>query len=131
MNLLLYNDLPETTLSERLRKAKLIYGINQKDLARKTGLSEASINKLEAGYRDTININTLKKLLSVLDSNIILDYYLSYILNQGNNIKELIYKYGITRICEPLQCHRSTIDRYRDNKYQIPHDKYEKLKDLL
>lgn len=123
--------MPTTTLVGRLKKAKLMAGITQKELAKLTRLSESTINELEAGYRDTININTLKKLLSVLDPNIILDDYLSYILNQDNNIERLINKYGVNRICELLQCHRNIIERYRDSKYQLPRNRYEKLKELL
>lgn len=123
--------MPTTILADRLKKAKLVAVIAQKKLAKLTGLNESTIDELEAEYRDTININTLNKLLSVLDSNIILDDYLSYILNQGDNIKRLINKYGVNRICELLKCHRNTIERYRDSKYQLPRNKYERLKELL
>lgn len=131
LNLLLYNDLPTKTLADRIKKAKLVAGFTQKEMAKLTGLSFSSINELESGYRKNINIDTLKKLLLVLDPNIILDDYLSYILNQGSNIKKLIDKNGINKICEQLKCHRSTVERYRDNKCQIPRYKYERLKELL
>ena len=85
VNNLLYDDMPIDTLSDRIKKAKLVAGITQKELVKLTGLSRSTINELEAGYRDNITRETLLKLISVLDKDIICDDYLSYILNQEKN----------------------------------------------
>lgn len=130
LNELLYSNLPTETLSQRITKAKLILDISQNELAIKTGLSRSTINELEAGYRDTISIDTLKKLITVLDQNIILDDYLKYILDQKNNIKALISIYGVFKLSKLLNCHRSTIQRYRDEIYQLPKSKFIIIKDL-
>lgn len=128
MNLLLYNDLPTKTLADRIKKAKLISNLSRKELASLTGLSESTISELESGFRSNISIDTLRKLISVLDENIILDDYLSYILNQGVNIKKLIDDNGINKICEQLKCHRTTLERYKNNTIQFPRERYDLLK---
>lgn len=128
INELLYEDLPEETFSDRLKKAKLITGLTQKELSEKTGVSLSTINELEAGYRDNIQRDTLLKLLKVLDKNILCDDYLLFILNQENNIRKLIFKYGTTNLCKIINCHHSQIYRWRDFKYQVSRKCYEKLK---
>ena len=40
INNLLYDDMPIDTLSDRIKKAKLVAGITQKELVKLTGLSE-------------------------------------------------------------------------------------------
>ena len=55
INKLLYNDLPVGSLSARLKKAKLLLNLTQKELATLTGLSRATINEIEAGCRENIS----------------------------------------------------------------------------
>ena len=130
MNRLLYNDLPENTLAERFKKAKLISGLTQYQLSDLIGLSRSTINELECGYRDYITRETLLKLISVLDKDIICDDYLLYILNQEKNITFLIDQYGIIKLCTILKCHHSSIYRWKDFKFQLPKDKFEIIKKL-
>ena len=130
INNLLYDDMPIDTLSNRIKKAKLVAGITQKELVKLTGLSRSTINELEAGYRDNITRETLLKLISVLDKDIICDDYLSYILNQEKNIDLLITTYGIEKLSAILKCHHSSIYRWKAFKYQLPKDKYILIKKL-
>ncbi|WP_368254974.1 helix-turn-helix domain-containing protein, partial [Clostridium paraputrificum] len=120
INNLLYDDMPIDTLSDRIKKAKLVAGLTQKELVKLTGLSRSTINELEAGYRDNITRETLLKLISVLDKDIICDDYLSYILNQERNINLLINTYGIEKLSSILECHHSAIYRWKVFKYQLP-----------
>lgn len=131
INELIYGDLPTKTLADRIKKAKLILDITQEELAEKTGLSRHTICELEAGYRDNILVDTIEKLISVLDPNIILDDYLKFILNQELNMKSLVSKYGKNKILEVLNCHRSTLDRYLNNSTKLPKNKYYILKSYL
>lgn len=130
INELLYDDLPIQTFADRLKKAKAIKGISQKELADLTGISRSCINELEAGYRDNISICTLNKLISVLDKNILCDDYLNFVLNQQQYINEAIDKKGITNLCKYIKSHHSTVYRWRDNKNKIPYNKYILLKEM-
>lgn len=129
-NELKYNDLPVITFAQRLKKAKLIAGVSQKKLSKATNLSLSTINELEAGYRDNIKISTLNKLLTVLDKDILCDDYCIFILNQKLNIEKLLLKYSVKQLTELLNIHRSTIERWRDGKYQISRKQYELMKKL-
>lgn len=131
LKVLLYGDLPTETLAQRITKAKLLLDIDQHELSKQTGLSKSTISELEGGYRSNISRDTLIKLLSVLDPNIILDEYLTYVLNQEYNIKHLINKHGISKLTKLLHCHRSSIERYRDGIYQLPKNKFNIIKDLV
>lgn len=130
INELFNSDLPTNTFAERLKKAKAMVGVSQESLAKLTGLSRSTINELEAGYRDNITRETLLKLISVLDKDIICDDYLSYILNQERNINLLINTYGIEKLSTILKCHHSSIYRWKVFKYQLPKDKYILIKKL-
>jgi len=105
-------------------------GFTQKTLAKETGLSLSTINELEAGYRDTVTLETLNKLLTVLDKDILCDDYYLYILNQKENMNTLISKYGITKLCNLLNSHHSTVYRWIHGQHQITRKKYEMVKKL-
>ena len=121
---LLYGDLPEDTFAQRLTKAKLLANVTQVQLAKLTGLSKSTIDELESGMRDNITIDTLKKLLTVLDEDILCDDYHRFILHQEENIKELINKFRFPTLLEKLNVHRSTLERYRDGKIKISRKMY-------
>ena len=128
---LFYDDLPIDTFANRITKAKLYADISQKELSRLTGLSRSTINDLEAGYRNEISKDTLLKLLNVLDPKILCDDYCNFILNQKDNMQILIKKYTIKELSFKLNVNRSTIERWRDEKYQIKREMYNKLRLLL
>lgn len=124
LNNLLYGDLPNNTFSQRLTKAKLIANVTQIQLSKLTGLSKSTIDELECGMRDNINIDTLKKLLIVLDEDILCDDYYKFVLHQKNKMKKLINQYGFPTLLEKLNVHRSTLERYRDGKIKISRKNY-------
>ena len=131
LNELLYADLPCDTFAQRLKKAKLMAGFTQNTLAAATGLSLSTINELEAGYRDSISRDTLIKLLGVLDKDLLCDNYCLFILEQEKNVKELIEKYGVNKICDSLKVHRSTLERWKSFKYQVNRTNYLLFLNLL
>lgn len=130
-NTLYYSDLPTQTFSQRLTKAKLLKGYTQNDLVKLTGLSKSTINELEAGYRDFVTLETLNKLVHILDKNILCDEYQLFILNQNENLKKLFSKYDINYLAGKLNVHRSTIERWRDCKYTIKRKYYLIIKTLI
>ena len=130
LNKLYYNALPEDTLAERLKKAKLIKGVSQKQLAKMTNLDRSTICDIERGTMDNISRDTLLKLLKVLDKDILCDDYLLFVLNQEKNIYSLIEKHGINKLCDILKCHHSSIYRWKVFKNQIPKSKFEIIKEL-
>ena len=105
-------------------------GFTQKTLAKETGLSLSTINELEAGYRDTVTLETFNRLLTVLDNDILCDDYYLYILNQEENMNDLLSKYGITKLCNMLKSHHSTVYRWIHGQYQITRKKYSIIKNL-
>lgn len=129
-NYLQYSDLPCNTFSQRLKKAKLLGGFTQKTLAEATGLSRDTICELEAGYRENISLDTLNKLLKVLDSNILCDDYYKFVLDQEKNINSLINTYGITKLCNLINTHHSTIYNWLHNKYIVTRKKFNIIKNL-
>lgn len=129
-NEMLYDNLPQNTFAQKLKKAKILKGFTQEKLSQLTGLSRSTINELEAGYRNNIKRDTLKRLQTVL-GDMILDDYLTYILHQEDNIKILINTYGINKLSQMLNIHRSTLERWRDGKYQIPRDKFKDILSLV
>ena len=131
LNELLYAHLPCDTFAQRLKKAKLMAGFSQKTLAAATGLSLSTINELEAGYRDSISRDSLIKLLSVLDKDVLCDDYCLFILEQEKNVQELIEKDGVDKICDCLKVHRSTLERWKNFKCQINRGNYLLILNLL
>ncbi|WP_027636951.1 helix-turn-helix domain-containing protein [Clostridium butyricum] len=131
INELLYSDLPIINFAQRFRKAKLYADISQSQLSKLTGLSKSTINDLESGYRQEIKKDTLLKLLTVLDSKILCDDYCYFILNQKYYIEILINKFTIKYLARNLNINRSTIERWRDNKYQVNRQMYTKLNSLF
>lgn len=121
---LLFNDLSCENFSRRLSKAKSVADYSQRTLSEATGLSLSTINELEAGYRDTISRDTLNKLLTVLDKEIMCDDYCKYILNQENNVTKLLSQYTINNLSKQLNVHRSTVERWRSGIYQISRKQY-------
>lgn len=116
--------MPCNSFAGRFKKAKMIAGFSQKSLAEAANLNLSTISSLEAGYRDNIAKDTLLKLLKVLDKDILCDDYCNYILNQRRNIKQLLQCYNIDHLSKLLNVHRSTIERWRDGKYQISRNQY-------
>ena len=55
-------------MNAKLTRIKL--GLTQRDIIRKTGLSSATIAKIEKGQIDNITLGTLKKLAAALDSTV-------------------------------------------------------------
>ena len=106
-------------------------GFSQRTLAAATGLSLSTINELEPGYRDCISRDTLIKLLRVLDKDVLCDDYCLFILEQEKNVQELIEKYGVDEICDSLKVHRSTLERWKNFKYQVNRTNYLLILNLL
>lgn len=121
--------MSETTLAERFKKARTLAGVSQEELSEKTGVSRSTVNEIEAGYRNTLKIHTIKKLITVLDENILLDDYHRFVLyKQKSFMENLLHKYGITKLCDKLKSHHSSVYRWINGEYQITRAKYEVVK---
>lgn len=121
--------MPETTFAERFKKARSLSGLTQKELAVKIGISNSAANEIEAGYRNTLRIGTVKKLITVLDENILLDDYHRFVLYEQKSFMEnLLNKYGITKLCNKLKSHHSSVYRWINGEHQITRAKYEVIK---
>lgn len=55
-------------MNAKLTRIKL--GLTQRDIIKKTGLSSATISKIEKGKVDNIQLGTLKKLAAALNSTV-------------------------------------------------------------
>ena len=56
---------PEFTVIEAIMRARIETGITQKELAKKTGISQADISRLERGIGNP-SLNTLKRIAEAL-----------------------------------------------------------------
>lgn len=54
-------------LGALLKEARLSRGLNQHELAKLSGVAQASISQAESGYVQNPNFDTLKKLLNAMD----------------------------------------------------------------
>jgi transcriptional regulator with XRE-family HTH domain len=57
----------ETTIGDRLRRARREQGMTQEDLAERAGLSRELIAKIEQGRRQSVRLTTLTRLAQALD----------------------------------------------------------------
>lgn len=101
--------------------------MSQEQLASATNLSRSTINDLECGYREEISLDTLQKLLTVLDKKILCDDYCLFILNQREKMAELMTKYTVKELSTKLQVDRTTIYKYKDCKSQIKRETFKKI----
>ncbi|ETJ21063.1 hypothetical protein Q604_UNBC18358G0009 [human gut metagenome] len=113
--------------AQRLKKARVTAGISQRQLAEATHLCRDTINDYETGYLDSISKESLTKLLTVLDKNILCDDYCIFILNQADNINKLLNTYTFKKLSELLEVHTTTIGHWLHNKFQISRKQYEKI----
>ena len=87
-----YSDLPEDTFGQRLKKLRLIKGLSQYDLSELTGVQRGMIAsyELEQFYP---TIDSINKISSTLDINILCkDGYSNFLLN-SNNFKYKLIKW--------------------------------------
>ena len=85
-----YNDLPEDTFGQRLKKLRLMKGLSQYDLSKLTGVQRGMIAsyELEQFYP---TIDSIDKLETILDIKILCkDGYSNFILNSNNFKYKLI-----------------------------------------
>ena len=57
----------ETTIGDRLRRARREQGMTQEELAERSGLSRELIAKIEQGRRQSVRLTTLTRLAQALD----------------------------------------------------------------
>ncbi|MDR7856282.1 helix-turn-helix transcriptional regulator [Tissierella sp.] len=117
------NDLPETTLGDRIRKLRLLMYLTIKDLSIKSCLSEETISNIEKS-RTTPNISSLNKLCQALNTNN------TYLLGTDDwaeeTQSEIIYKYrmisGLSQrqLAKKCNLHFSTIKDYENGKIKHP-----------
>lgn len=118
-------DMPCTTFAHRLKKARIITGFSQRELAKKTGISCSVLCEVEAGYRDKILRPTLLKLLTVLDKDILCDNYYRFVLKQEEKLKLLVAKYGLRKLARMIGVDASSLDHWKRGDYQISRKYYE------
>ena len=116
------------TLKENIVKYRQTKGLSQVQLAKICGLDRSTIYEIERKVDHNIKLETLKKLMAVMDHEILLDDYCKFILNQQEEIKKLIDKFGKVFLCNTLKVHRSTLERWESGKYQVKRDIFEKIK---
>ena len=91
-------------------------------------MDRSTINEIERNPNHNIKLETLRKLMTVLDNEILLDDYCKFILNQQNVIQNLIDKFGKEYLCNKLGVHRSTLERWRSGKYQVKRKLFEQIR---
>ena len=122
--------MPCNNLVERLKKARLLTGLSQEELAKKVGISRSVLNDVEAGYRDKILRPTLLKLLTVLNKDILCDDYYLFVLEQEKKSKPLVEKYVLRKLARMIGVDASSLDHWKRGDYQISRRYYEILSKL-
>ena len=115
-------------IPERVKLCRKIKGLTQIQLANISGLDKSTINEIERNSKHNIKLDTLRKLMMVLDNKILLDDYCKFILNQQEVVQELINKFGKEYLCNTLGVHRSTLERWGNGKYQVKREVFEKIR---
>lgn len=111
------NELPESTLGERVRKLRITKNLTIKGLATISNVSEETISNIEKS-RTTPNISTLNKICQGLSTSN------TYLLNidewPENTQSEIIYKYrmisGLSQrqLADKCNIHQSTMFDYEN-----------------
>ena len=115
-------------IPERVKLCREIKGLSQIQLADISGLYKSTINEIERNTNHNIKLDTLRKLMTVLDNEILLDDYCKFIINQQEVIQNLIDKFGKEYLCNISGVHRSTLERWGSGKYQVKRRVFEKIK---
>ena len=126
-NNIVYTD----SFQENIRKYREIKGLSQIQLGKISGLDRGTIAEIERKSNHNIKVETLKKLMEVIDDENLLDDYCRFILNQKEEIKKLIDKFGKEYLCNTLRIHRSTLERWGSGKYQVKREVFEKIKSII
>ncbi|WP_169911719.1 helix-turn-helix domain-containing protein [Clostridium oryzae] len=125
-----YADMPCNNLAQRLKKARMLTGMSQVELAKKVGISRSVLNEVEAGYRNKILRPTLLKLLTVLDKDILCDDYYCFVLEQEQKLKPLVEKYGLRNLARMIGVDVSSLEHWKRGDYQISRRYYDKIVEL-
>lgn len=64
----------------------------------------------------------------VMDNGLLVEDYCKFILNQKEEIKKLIDRFGKVFLCNTLNIHRSTLERWESGNYQIKREFFAKIK---
>lgn len=115
------------TLQENIVKYRQIKGLSQMQLAKICGLDRSTICEIEREKDHNIKLETLKKLMAVMDDELLLDDYCKFILNQQEEVKKLIDRFGKVFLCNTLKVHKSTLERWESGKYQVKREVFDKI----
>lgn len=119
----------DSTMAERFLAARIKAKLTPLQLHEKSGVSCHCFRDIELGVRDSIHITNLKKLLKVLDEEILLDEYLRFILyKQEDCFKKLLGKYDESELSGKFKCKTSTIRSWACGRYRIKRSTFEILK---
>ena len=118
----------KNNLQYNIRKYRKIKGLSQIQLGKISGLDISTIAEIERKSDHNIKVETLKKLMEVIDDEKLLDDYCRFILNQEKEVKELIDKFGKEYLCNTLGVHRSTLERWESGKYQVKREMFQVIK---
>lgn len=124
------NKIYKNNLQYNIRKYREIKGLSQIQLAEISRLDRNTIAEIERKSDHNLKVDTLKKLMEVIDDEKLLDDYCRFTLNQEKEVKELIDKFGKEYLCNTLGVHRSTLERWGSGKYQVKRDIFDKVRSI-
>lgn len=125
------NKIYKNDLQYNIRKYREIKGLSQIQLAKISKLDRSTIADIERKSDHNIKLDTLEKLMVVFGNENLLDDYCRFILNQKEEIKRLIDKFGKEYLCNTLGIHRSTLERWGSGKYQLKREMFEKIRSII
>ncbi|HBJ2613295.1 TPA: helix-turn-helix transcriptional regulator [Clostridium botulinum] len=130
----IYDTLKETTLGERLKKARMKLGLSQKQLSIKCNINRSTI----MGYENDC-IHPSKKALIKLSKFIDLNYiciseYSKFILSDYSSIiKNWRIKNNLTvrKAAKILNVDSTTLNRWEKGTYIVSKNNYERVKAII
>lgn len=125
------NKIYKNNLQYNIRKYREIKGLSQIQLAEISKLDRGTINDIERKSNHNIKVDTLRKLMEVFEDENLLDDYCRFILNQKEEVKKLIDKFGKEFLCNTLGVHRSTLERWGSGKYQVKREMFENIRSII
>jgi len=89
-----YSDLPEDTFGQRLKKLRLSKGLSQYELGNKVGMKHSMIGSYE---REEFypNLDSINKLGTILNINILCSDGYSKFLVKSHNFKDKLFKWRL------------------------------------
>jgi len=126
----LYKALPEDTIGEKIRKQRLLHGLEKEEFCEMISTEEKSLEFWESN-KIIPAPKSIKKICDLL--NLTLDYFSEYYSLYYNHPEKLFLKwksrngYSYKKCISILECSESTLINFAKGKYGMSYEMYLKM----